>query len=104
MNMSKKNKDALDGLFASADMEAFRAMMNAAEAGAPVKRSVEASIYAACFNTPAGREVLQDLYSRYVHVTRAVPGQGAEAAFYREGSAQVVFDIVDQITQAQNGE
>jgi hypothetical protein len=104
MSMSKKNKDALDGLFASADMESFRAMMNAAEAGAPVKRQVEPSIYAACFNTPAGQAVLQDMYTRYVHVTRAVPGQGAETAFYREGMAQVVFDIVDQMTQAQNGE
>lgn len=96
--------DPLDSLFASADMGAFRAMMDKAEERAPVKRGLEPEIYAACFATEEGRLVLEDMYSRYVHITRCVPGQGAEAAFYREGMAQVVFDIVDQITMANNGE
>jgi hypothetical protein len=94
----------LDNLFSSADMDSFRKMMGAAEDAAPVKRGLDPAFYAACFGTPEGQAVLQDLYSRYVHVTRAVPGQGADAAFLREGMAQVVFDIVDQISQAHSGD
>ena len=97
-------KDALDALFMSADMDSFRAMMDKAEEAAPVKRGLDPEIYAAVFQTEGGRLVLEDMYSRYVHVTRCIPGQGADAAFYREGMAQVVFDIVDQITRANNGE
>jgi hypothetical protein len=94
----------LDQLFSSADMGEFRRMMDAAETSAPIKRTLDPAIYAACFTTEAGALVLADMYARYVHVTRAIPGGGADAAFYREGMAQVVFDIVDQITQAHNGE
>lgn len=105
MSMSKHVAEAgLEKLQDSADMDAFRAMMDQVEAGATIKRTVEAATYAACFQTPAGQEVLRDMYARYVHVTRAVPGQGADAAFYREGMAQVVFDIVDQINLAHSGE
>lgn len=94
----------LDALFESADMDEFRAMMDQAERGAPVKRTLDPAVYAACFGTAAGRAVLEDMYARYVHVTRAVPGGGTDAAFYREGMAQVLFDIVDQINQGENGE
>lgn len=96
--------DRMDAMFASADMESFRAMMDKGEAAAPIKRGLEPEIYLAAFTTEAGRLVLQDMYDRYVHVSRCVPGQGADAAFYREGMAQVVFDIVDQITRAATGE
>jgi hypothetical protein len=85
-------------------MDSFRDMMQAGEAMAPIKQIAEPAVYAAAFMTPAGKLVLEDMYARYVNVTRAIPGQGTDAAFYREGMAQVVFDIVHNITQAQNGD
>lgn len=96
--------DAMDALFQNADSPAFKDLMEQAERAAPIKQSLDAETYAACFNTPAGRAVLEDMYNRYVNVTRCIPGQGTDAAFYREGMAQVVFDIVHQITQASEGE
>ena len=94
----------LDALFQNADSDAWRDLMRRTEAGAPVKQGIDPELYAVVFATPAGREVLVDMYNRYVNVTRCVPGQGADAAFYREGMAQVVFDIVHNITVAQEGE
>jgi hypothetical protein len=96
--------DELFDLAGDPSTDAWRKMMDGAQAAQPVKPAVDPDIYAACFQTDAGRLVLSDLYRRYVHVTRAVPGAGADAAFYREGMAQVVFDIVDRITQAHEGE
>ena len=58
---------------------------------------LDPSIYVACFSTPAGRAVLADMYNRYVNVSRFVPEQGPEAGYYREGMAQVVFEIVAMI-------
>jgi hypothetical protein len=94
----------LDSLFQSADSDAWRDLMQRTEAQAPIKQGIDPAMYAAVFGTPAGRAVLADMYARYVNLTRCVPGQGTDAAFYREGMAQVVFDIVHNITQAQEGE
>lgn len=104
--MSQAMSEALEGLFDAADpsMDAWRTMMNGAAQSQPVKAELDPALYLACFTTDAGRLVLEDLYRRYVHVTRAVPGAGHDAAYYREGMAQVVFDIVDQMTQARNGD
>ncbi len=96
--------DALARLFENADDPAWQALMAKAEEGAPIRQTVDPEVYAACFNTPAGRAVLEDMHRRYVNVTRCVPGQGTDAAFYREGMAQVVFDIVHNITQAHGGD
>lgn len=88
--------DFLDGDFAK--------QAEAAAQAAGIEATKIATMYSAVFNTPAGQAVLEDMYRRYVHVTRAVPGQGAEAAFYREGMAQVVFDIAGCIARVQQGE
>jgi len=94
----------LDALFQNADSDAWRDLMRRTEAAAPVKQGLNPRLYAVVFSTPIGREVLADMYNRYVNVTRCMPGQGPDAAFYREGMAQVVFDIVHNITVAQEGE
>lgn len=96
--------ESLERLLTDASMGEYRKMMDGVEKAAPVKRTLDPAIYAAVFGTPEGRLVLEDMYSRYVHVTRCVPGAGTDAAFYREGMAQVVFDIADQINQAHSGE
>jgi len=59
---------------------------------------IEDSVYRAVFNTSAGQAVLHDMYNRYVNVTRWVPGAGEDTGAYREGMAQVVFDIVARLT------
>lgn len=100
--MSRDNA-GLDALFQAAESPAWQDLMAAGEVAAPIKQTVTAEAYAATFNTPAGRAVLEDMYNRYVNLTRCVPGQGVEAAFYREGMAQVVFDIVHNINTAQEG-
>lgn len=96
--------DGLDALFQAADNDAWRDLMRRAEESAPMPQGVDPGLYAAVFETPAGRAVLEDMYSRYVNVTRCVPGGGMDAAFYREGMAQVVFDIVHNIHRAHEGE
>lgn len=96
--------DPMEALFQNADDPAWKNLMDQAEQDAPVKQTIDPEVYAACFSTPAGRAVLEDMYRRYVNVTRCVPGQGTDAAFYREGMAQVVFDIVHNVTQAHGGE
>lgn len=100
----ESGKQGLDALFENAGMDDFRAMMDGQEETAPVKQSLDPSIYAECFNSEAGQMVIQDMYNRYVNVTRCVPGLGADQAFYREGMASVVFEIVAMIEAAHNGE
>lgn len=94
----------LGALFQNTDSDAWRDLMKRTEEAAPIKQGVDPELYAVVFSTPAGQEVLADMYNRYVNVTRCVPGQGADAAFYREGMAQVVFDIVYNIALANEGE
>lgn len=65
---------------------------------------LDSSVYLACFSTPAGRAVLMDLYQRYVNVSRFVPGEPEGSGFYREGAAQVVFDIAAKIEASAQGE
>ena len=74
------------------------------EADAGGDSHVDASIYLAAFGTPAGRMVLEDLYNRFVNVTRAMPGEAEGSAFYREGMAQVVFDVMMRCEIAAKGE
>lgn len=92
--------NGLDALFQNADSPAWQDLMQRGQAELPMPQGVDPEVYAAAFSSPAGKAVLEDLYNRYVNVTRAVPGAGSDAAFYREGMAQVVFDIVHQITKA----
>lgn len=99
-----QDSDALDQLFQNTDSDAWRDLMERGQEQMPMPRTVDPAIYAACFTSSAGRKVLEDLYSRYVNVTRAVPGQGSDMAFYREGAAQVVFEIVQLIAQSQEQE
>ena len=65
---------------------------------------VPPEVYEACFSTPAGRAVLEDLIQRFVYGTRFEPGMGADFGFYREGAASVVFDIGARIERASQGE
>jgi hypothetical protein len=96
--------DGLGELYASADMSHFRSMMDGIEATQTVGRSIDPALYAACFATVAGKAVLQDMYSRYVNVTIVEPGQAPEVHGIRQGMANVVFDIVNQISEAYEGE
>lgn len=68
---------------------------------AGVRLRHRADIYAALFGSDLGREVLEDMWNRYVNATRCDPGQAASFAFYREGMAQVVFDIIASIETAR---
>jgi hypothetical protein len=65
---------------------------------------LDPAIYLACFSTPAGRAVLSDLISRYVNVSRFVPGEAEGSGYYREGMAQVVFDIASKVEGAAQGD
>lgn len=66
------------------------------------QRNVPRDVYRQVFSTPQGQLVLQDLHDRYVNVTRADPHGTAQEAFYREGMAQVVFDIVENVTHEED--
>jgi|GEM_PF-6911919 len=103
MNMARpRNKPAFD----DASMTAFRATMDGTTSPDDKRReavNAMAETYRACFNTPAGRAVLEDMRLRYVHVTRFVPGSGAEAGFFREGMAAVYFDIEDKLEINKEG-
>lgn len=99
-------------------IDPFRELMNAAadpfwrdnvlgsteEAAIPGVKRIDSAIYLACFNTPAGRAVLADLYNRYVNVSRFVPGEPEFSGYYREGMAQVVFEIAALCEAASQGE
>lgn len=97
------DSQGLDALFQNTDSEAWQDLMNQAKASEAIGQTVAPELYAAVFGSPAGMQILEDMYNRYVNITRCVPGQGTDAAFYREGMAQVVFDIVANITQATEG-
>lgn len=74
------------------------------EAAMPGTQRLNAAVYLACFNTPAGRAVLADLYNQYVNVSRFVPGEPDGSGYYREGMAQVVFDIAARVEAASQGD
>jgi len=102
--MADELVDGLGEAFMGADMESWDKMMAGAAAQQPIPRTIDPAVYAACFNTPAGRAVLADMYARFVNVTIVEPGQAPETHGIRQGQANVVFDIVDQITQADKGD
>ena len=93
--------DPLDVLFEAADDDAWRQLMADERRKARLGSDLDDETYAAAFGTPAGRLVLRDMLKRYVMVTRADPHDAPEAAFYREGMAQVVFEIVDKCNRAE---
>lgn len=76
----------------------------ASEYAVPGVQELDPAIYLAAFSTPAGRAVLADLYNRYVNVSRFVPGEPDGSGYYREGAAQVVFDIAAKLEAAAQGE
>lgn len=101
-----------------APIDPFQAMMNlasdpnwrdqigeiASEMQVPGMTNVGSDVYLACFNTPAGRAVLEDLYNSFVNVSRFVPGEPDGSGYYREGAAQVVFHIAAMCEAAAQGE
>lgn len=76
----------------------------AAEFTVPGMDTLDDGVYLAAFSSPAGRAVLADLYNRFVNVSRFVPGEPEGSGFYREGAAQVVFEIAARIEAAAQGE
>lgn len=96
--------DGLSEMFTSSDMDSWNTMMEGAQQSQPVKPSLDPAVYKACFDTPMGKLVLADMYARYVNITIVEPGQAPETHGIRQGQANVVFDIVDQITQANEGD
>ncbi len=70
----------------------------------PGAEMLDPAVYLACFSTPAGRAVLEDLYNRYVNVSRYVPGEAEGSGFYREGMAQVVFEVLAKVEGAAQGD
>lgn len=66
--------------------------------------SLDPEVYLAAFGSGPGALVLEDMFERYVNVSRVIPGEGADAAYYREGMAQVVFHIMHMMAMATNGE
>lgn len=70
----------------------------------PGMEGLDSELYRACFSTPAGRAVLEDLMQRYVMVSRFVPGEAEGSGYYREGMAQVVFDIAARCEAASQGD
>lgn len=93
----------IDHLFDQADDPAWQQLMQRTAQAVDLRTGADADLYAACFNTPAGRAVLDDFYAMFVNVTRCVPGESMDAAFYREGMAYVLFYIVSRIKEAENG-
>jgi hypothetical protein len=65
---------------------------------------VDPAVYLAVFSSPEGLLVLQDLHQRFADVHRFMPGEGADAGFYREGMAAVVYHIGAMIERAAAGE
>ena len=63
---------------------------------------VSAEIYAACFNTHAGRAVLADLNKMFATRTRWYPGEDPTSGFYREGAAQVVYHLAAKLEEHAN--
>jgi hypothetical protein len=96
--------DGLDEAFMGADMDSWRKMMEGQDKARPIEQSIDAAVYNECFNTHAGRAVLADMYARFVNVTIVEPGQALETHGIRQGQANVVFDIIDQINKASQGE
>lgn len=99
--------DPFSALMDAAADPAFRARMGEIADTidtSPGMELLDPAVYLACFSTPAGRAVLRDLYMRYVNVSRMVPGEAEGAGFYREGMAQVVFDIAAMCEAAAEGD
>lgn len=97
------NKE-FEALLNQAADPAFREQVEDANKNFNAQRKQHRDVYLACFNTPAGRAVLEDLYNRYVNVSRCVPGEAEGSGFYREGAAQVIFDITATIEAAAIGD
>ena len=97
-------QEPLDQLFSQMDDPAFKALISQGNESVRLKSGLDPDFYAMCFGTDAGRAVLADLYSRYVNVSRLIPGEPEGSGFYREGMAQVVHDIVYRISLAERGE
>ena len=98
--------DVVNGVeeaFIGADMDSWATMMKGQAETEVVGRTLDPAVYAACFNTPAGREVLSDMYARFVNVTIVEPGRDQVTHGIRQGQANVVFDIIDQINQPDKG-
>jgi hypothetical protein len=92
---------ALDQAFTS---DAWNEMIAKAEQAERLPSSLDPEVYYAAFSDGAGRMVLDDMFERFVNVSRVIPGEGSDAAFYREGMAQVVFHIMHMMARAVKGD
>lgn len=76
----------------------------AADMANPVSDALDPAIYAAAFNTAAGRAVLADLHKRFVDCSRWYPGEPEYSGHYREGMAQAVFHIAAMVETGSRGD
>lgn len=98
------NETGFEAMLSNAGTDGFKDAVKSLEDAEPIGSRLDPVSYAECFSTEAGQAVLLDMYNRYVNVTRAVPGLDADQAFFREGMASVVFDIVNKMEKAFEGE
>lgn len=63
-----------------------------------------ANAYFNCFNTEAGRWVLEDLVNKFLTKPIVRPGESSEANGVREGRADIVRQILLQVEYAKNPE
>lgn len=84
--------DAVDDLFSGADKaRTFELQLE------------HASLYRQCFQTDAGRRVLEDLFELFLRRRIAVPGDPPLTVGIRQGQADVVMRILAMIDFANRG-
>ena len=93
--------DPLEAAFEANDDPAWQELMGKVEEQLPVKPLVEPSDVLALFSTPLGETVLRALYMSFVNVTIVEPGQPPEVHGIRQGQANVVHWILDQMARAE---
>ncbi len=93
-----------DEAFARLMQNADDGLFDNVEATFVAKPDVEPEAVAAVFNSPVGRQVLGAMYRAFVDVSIVEPGADAITHGIRQGQANAVFWIADQIAQAHNPE
>lgn len=66
--------------------------------------AIEPAEIASILGTPAGQRLMHELHRQFVYVTIVEPGQPPEVHGIRQGQANVVFWLADQIAAAHKGD
>ncbi|RMD95098.1 MAG: hypothetical protein D6811_01535 [Alphaproteobacteria bacterium] len=80
--------------------ELFSALGQRAPAGAD--DTLPPAVWKEVFATPGGQAVLAEMVRLFVAPARAVPGEGVELAWYREGQAAVVLWLFERVYQKED--